>query len=373
MVITSPVRTLRNLLLILTLAAPVALFAQHSPDEETRHEMFEEEFDATGVIMHHISDAHEFHIVGDLAIYLPVILYTENGLDIFSSSHFYHHETPIETTENGHHLHDEYFAYSTDKGDYVMLDEKIYYQEGENMLVFEGEEPANAKPLDLSITKNVFSMFLSVFILILIFMPVAAHYRKNQGAPKGLAAWMEPLIVFVRDDIAKPNIGHKYTKYMPFLLTVFFFIWINNLIGLVPFFPFSANLSGNIAFTLTMAAITLVVILVSSNSNYWRHIFATPGVPVWLLPIMIPVEIMGVIAKPFALMIRLFANITAGHIVVLSLVSLIFIFKNVGMAGVSVPFTLFISVLELLVAALQAYIFTMLAALFIGQAVEEHH
>ncbi|MCB0739297.1 MAG: F0F1 ATP synthase subunit A [Bacteroidetes bacterium] len=368
MVILKPVRVIKVLLLIASLTSPFALLAEHGHEAESQENHTEEEFNATDVIMHHISDAHEFHIVGNLAVYLPVILWTDNGLDIFSSEHLYHNPVHIHGHEKEHA-----YQYQTDKGSYILFHEKIYYADSHGTLTFKDDSLVNLKPMDFSITKNVFSMFLSVLFLILIFIPTAAHYKKNKGAPKGIAAWMEPIIIFVRDDIAKPNIGHKYAKYMPYLLTIFFFIWVNNLIGLVPFFPFSANLSGNIGFTLTMAAITLIVILISSNGNYWKHIFATPGVPVWLLPIMIPVELMGVIAKPFALMIRLFANITAGHIVVLSLVSLIFIFKNVGMAGVSVPFTLFISVLELLVAALQAYIFTMLSALFIGQAIEEHH
>ena len=183
---------------------------------------------------------------------------------------------------------------------------------------------------------------------------------------------MEPLVLFVRDDIAVPNIGKKADKFLPYLLTVFFFIWINNLIGLVPFFPGSANLTGNISFTVTLALITFLITNFNGNKDYWKHIFATPGVPVWLAPIMIPVEIMGILAKPIALLIRLFANITAGHIIILSLISLIFIFKSVAIAPVSVGFVLFMNVLELLVAAIQAYIFTLLSALFIGMAVEEH-
>ena len=341
-------------------------YGQHNEDHST-HE--EEEFDATAVIMHHVTDAHEFHIAGDVAFYLPVILYTDQGIDIFSSSHFYHNPKHIAGHEKDHA-----YLYNSGKATYILFHEKIYVSTNET-LDFDSElAVTNVAPLDLSITKNVFSMLLSVLILCLIFFKTAANYRKNKGAPKGIASWMEPIIIFVRDDIARPNIGEKkFAKFMPYLLTVFFFIWLNNMMGLVPFFPFSANLSGNIAFTFTMAAFTFLMTVFNSNANYWKHIFATPGVPVWLLPIMIPVELMGMLAKPFALMIRLFANITAGHIVVLSLISLIFIFKNVGMAGVSVPFTLFISVLELLVAALQAYIFTMLTALFIGQAVEEHH
>jgi ATP synthase subunit 6 len=184
---------------------------------------------------------------------------------------------------------------------------------------------------------------------------------------------MEPLVLFVRDDIAVPNIGAKKAdKFLPYLLTIFFFIWVNNLLGLIPFFPGSANMSGNIAFTFTLAMLTFIITNVNGNKAYWKHVFATPGVPLWLSPIMIPVELMGLIAKPVALFIRLFANITAGHIIILSLVSLIFIFKTIAIAPVSVAFVLFMNVLELFVAALQAYIFTLLSSLFIGAAVADH-
>lgn len=327
-----------------------------------------EEFNAAETIMHHIKDAHEFHIGGDLAFYLPVILWSDNGLDVFSSSHLYHNPIHIEGLENEHA-----YQYESLKGNYILFHEKIYLANSANTLEIVDGHPTNLKPLDFSITKNVFSMFLSVLILLLIFLPTASKYKKS-SVPRGIASFMEPLILFVRDEIARPNIGEKkYMKFMPYLLTVFFFIWVNNLIGLIPFFPFSANLSGNIGFTVTLALCTFVLTTINGNKHYWKHIFATPGVPIPLLLIMIPVEFLGMFTKPFALMVRLFANITAGHIVVLSLVSLIFIFKNVGMAGVSIPFVLFISVLELLVAALQAFIFTMLSALFIGQAVEDHH
>jgi F-type H+-transporting ATPase subunit a len=205
-----------------------------------------------------------------------------------------------------------------------------------------------------------------------LFLAVARSYNKNKLAPKGIAGFLEPLVIFVRDEIAIPNIGtKKYAKYMPYLLTIFFFIWINNLIGLIPFFPFSSNLTGNIFFTFVLALITFIVTSFSANKDYWKHIFMPP-VPKALYPIMIPVEIIGMLTKPFALMIRLFANITAGHIIILSLVSLIFIFKTVAVAPISGAFVVFMSVLEMLVAALQAYVFTLLTALFIGQAVEEH-
>jgi F-type H+-transporting ATPase subunit a len=211
--------------------------------------------------------------------------------------------------------------------------------------------------------------------MILIFTSCAKAYTRRPGlAPKGLQGFMEPIILFVKDDIVIPNIGEKkHAKFLPYLLTVFFFIWILNMIGLIPFFPGSANVTGNIAVTFVLALFTLIITNVNGNKDYWKHIFAMPGLPLWLLPIMIVVELIGVIAKPFALMIRLFANITAGHIVVLSLVSLIFVFQTLAIAPVSVAFVLFMDVLELFVAALQAYIFTMLSALFIGLAVQEHH
>jgi F-type H+-transporting ATPase subunit a len=214
-------------------------------------------------------------------------------------------------------------------------------------------------------------MFLSVIILFVLFFFTAKNYKNNNLVPKGIAGFLEPLVTFVRDDIAIPNIGKKADKYTPYLLTVFFFVWINNLIGLIPFFPFSSNLTGNIFFTFVLAFITFLVTLFSGNKNYWSHILLPP-VPKLLYPIMIPIEIIGIFTKPFALMIRLFANITAGHIIILSLVSLIFIFNSVAVAPISGVFVLFMSVLELIVAALQAYVFTLLTALFIGQAVEDH-
>src|SRR5690606_33365414 len=227
---------------------------------------------------------------------------------------------------------------------------------------------ANEKPWDFSITKNVFTIFLSIIVLCWIFISIANAYKKREGkAPKGLQSLIEPIIIFVRDDIAKPNLGYKYERYMPYLLTVFFFIWFNNMLGLVPFFPGSANVTGNIAVTLVLATITFLITTFSGNRYYWAHIFK-PNVPWWLYPLMIPVEIIGIFTKPIALMIRLFANITAGHILVLALISLIFVFESVAVAPASIVFVLFISVIELLVAFIQAFIFTILSALFIGMA-----
>lgn len=314
--------------------------------------------------MHHIQDSHGFHVMGEgenaVSVPLPVILWTEKGLVTFSSAAFHHDTEGKEVVERK-------------DMQFVNFHEKIYRidEEGELLLDAEGH-PENIQPLDFSITKNVFTLFLAGFILCVIFMGVARSYRKRGHVPGRLTAFMEPLVLFVRDDIARPQIGDRYERYMPFLLTLFFLIWLLNLMGLIPFFPFSANLSGNIAFTLTLAVFSLIVVQFSGNKYYWKHIFA-PN-PWWLWPILFPIEFASnVVIKFFALMIRLFANITAGHIIILSLISLIFIFRNVAMAGLAVPFALFISVLELLVAALQAYIFTMLTALFIGQAVADDH
>jgi F-type H+-transporting ATPase subunit a len=194
-------------------------------------------------------------------------------------------------------------------------------------------------------------------------------------APKGSQGLLEPVIIFIQDEVAKPNLGVKYQKYLPYLLTVFFFILINNIVGLI---PGTANVTGNIAFTFVMAVISFIVILFSSNKHYWAHIF-WPPVPHWIKPILIPVEILGVFTKPFALMIRLFANMVAGHILIICLISLIFIIGALssgagwGTSPLAVAFTIFIYFIEILVAFLQAYIFANLTAVFIGQAFEGGH
>ncbi|TWR24447.1 F0F1 ATP synthase subunit A [Mucilaginibacter achroorhodeus] len=318
----------------------------------------EKEFSPSEVILEHIADSHSWHLWGHTTVPLPVILYTDQGIEMFSSAHF----------EHGHADYPgKYYTYRLVKDKIAIVGPGEELTAGANMLNM------HKKLIDLSITKNVVSMWISLVLLLIIFLSVSAAYKKRAGkAPKGLQSFMEPIILFVRDDIARPNIGYKYQRFMPLLLTVFFFIWINNLIGLVPFFPGGSNLTGNIAVTFVLSVITLIIVNVNGNKYYWKHIFA-PDVPVWLYPIMWPVELVGIISKPFALMIRLFANITAGHIIVLSLISLIFVFKSVAIAPVSVAFVVFMDVLELLVAALQAFIFTLLTALFIGTAIEEHH
>jgi F-type H+-transporting ATPase subunit a len=329
----------------------------------------EKEEDISQTILHHIADSHEWHFWGEgenkVSVPLPVILWTDKGLVTFLSNKHDHSDHGTEIfEEKGRQLinyHGKYYYPNPVKnaeGAYVQLDENAV--------------PTNAKPLDLSITKNVVSLFISVILLLIIFTSIAKAYKKREGkAPKGLQSILEPIILFVRDDIAKPQLGYRYAAFMPYLLTVFFFVWLNNLMGLIPFFPGGANLTGNIAVTMMLALCTFILTTVNGNKNYWGHVF-TPHVPWWLYPLMIPVEIIGLFTKPIALMIRLFANITAGHILILSLISLIFILKSVMVAGIAVPFVIFISVIELVVGFIQAFIFTILSALFIGMAVEEH-
>jgi F-type H+-transporting ATPase subunit a len=317
-------------------------------------------FNADTFILDHIADSHEWHLYTkkdgeSVALYLPVIVYTKNkGLNIFSSR-----KLAGGNEYKGFRLYEE----GDLKGKIVTVDAS-------------GVADEKNLPLDLSITKTVVGMMGAALICLFLFLSLARSYKKTGiSKPMGLQSFLEPVILFVRDDIAIPNLGeHKYEKYMPYLLTVFFYILINNLMGLVPFPPpFGANVTGNIAVTFTLAAFSFVIIQFSGNRSYWRHIFATPGVPIWLLPIMIPVEIIGLFAKPFALMIRLFANMLAGHIVALSLIALIFIFGTLALAPVSMFFVIFMDFMELLVAFLQAYIFTLLSALFIGMAIQESH
>ncbi|MGM0634682.1 MAG: F0F1 ATP synthase subunit A [Bacteroidota bacterium] len=321
-------------------------------------------FNPTDMIMHHINDAHGWHFMDinetSYTLPLPVILYTDHGLVTFMSSEF-HHDTEGEV------------VVERDGQKFVNYHENIYLlEDGVEAVAFDEEHlVTNAvKPLDFSITKNVASMFLTVIVMLVLFLGLAKHYKKSKKAPKGFNNILETLVIFVRDEIAKPQIGNKkYAKFMPFLLTVFFFIWITNLLGLL---PGAANVTGNISVTVALGLITLILMLTNGTKDYWKHIFWMPGVPVPVKLLLAPIELIGMFIKPIALMIRLFANITAGHIIVLSLLGLIFILSSAGVAFISVPFALFINVLELLVAFLQAFIFTMLSALFIGMAVEEH-
>jgi F-type H+-transporting ATPase subunit a len=338
---------------------PAAVSAQHEEHgagapEAALHEEKKGGFDANKVIFSHIMDAHEWHWFEyhgadgkehHVTTPLPVILYSPaKGLSFFLSSKFDH----------GH------AAYNG------------YKMEGEKIVAVDG-----SKVYDFSITRNVAQMLLAIGLLLWIMVSVANKYKVRQGkAPSGMQNAIEPVITFIRDEVAKPNLGVKADKYLPYLLTVFFFILINNIFGLI---PTAANVTGNIAFTMVLAVISFVVILASTNKHFWAHIF-NPPVPGFVKGILAPVELLGVITKPFALMIRLFANMMAGHIIIICLVSLIFIFggisRGVGAAfsPISIAFAVFIYLIEVLVAFIQAFIFTNLTAVFIGQAFEgEHH
>ncbi len=326
-------------------------FAQHenvAAEHESASAPKEEKFNIGEMITHHTSDAHEWHFAtighNHISIPLPVILYSPTkGLDVFSSSKF----------KNEHHELVSYNGYVVDEH------EKIHSIDGSTVY-------------DVSITKNVASLILSAILLLVVFFAVAKGYVKNKGkAPTGIQSLFEPIITYVRDDIAKPSIGDKhYERFLPYLLTLFFFIWFNNMMGLL---PGSANVTGNIAVTMVLAVITFFVTNLNGNKGYWKHLISPPGVPGFVLPLIVPVEIIGIFVKPLTLMIRLFANITAGHIILLSLLGLIFTFKNYFIGGTVTVFVVAMNLLEILVALLQAFIFSLLTAMYIGSAVEEAH
>ena len=303
-----------------------------------------EPFNAGEVILHHVLDDHIWHFWDGPfgTLYLPVIVYSaERGLDVFSSSNFY----------DDNHKPVEYDGYKLDHN-------KIYLTE------------SGKAAFDLSVTKNVAMLFINALVLLLVFNTVSKAYKRNKGnAPKGIQSFFEPVIVFVRDEIAKPNIGHSYQKFLPYLLTLFFFILFGNLLGLL---PGAANLTGNIAVTMVLALFTFVITNLNGNKAYWSHIFWTPGVPLVLRIVILPVEIIGIFTKPISLMVRLFVAITAGHIVMLSLISLTFIFGSIAVGAGSSLIVLFITLIELLVAGIQAYVFTLFSSLYIGMAIADH-
>jgi len=300
------------------------------------------EFNASEVILHHVMDDHIWHFWDGHygTLYLPVIVYSsERGLDVFSSKNFY----------DDHHNAVAYNGYTLDHGHIYLNGNSVF---------------------DISITKNVAMLFINAALLMVLLLAAAKGAKQNAGkAPKGLQSFFEPIIVFVRDEIVKPNIGHHYEKYLPYLLTLFFFILFGNLLGLL---PGAGNMTGNIAVTMTLAVFTFIITNVSGNKAYWSHIFWTPGVPLPLRIVILPVEIVGIFTKPFSLMIRLFVAITAGHIVLLSLISLAFIFQSVTVGFVSSLIVLFINLIELLVAGIQAYVFTLFTSLYIGMATADH-
>lgn len=311
-------------------------------------------------IDHHLQDSHDFHLFTDettgthYGFPLPVILW-DGGLQVFMSSRFHHGETVAESGGNF----------------YKLYHGKIYKTDEAGTINYDAEHHAtNEKPLDFSITKNVFMIFFIGLLLFLMLRSTARSYRKRGDLPSGIGRFLEPIIVFVREDIAKPNIGKKhYKRYMSYLLTIFFFIWLVNLFGLT---PLGVNITNNIAVTFALAIMTFLITTFTAKKDYWKHIFWMPGVPVPMKIILAPIELLGTIIKPFSLMIRLYANITAGHIVIMSIIGMMFVFQNWLGSSLSFVLALVLGILELLVAALQAYIFTMLSALYFGSAVEEH-
>lgn len=310
-------------------------------------------------INHHIQDSHDFNLFelngSHIGFPLPVILW-DNGLHVFLSSAFHHGETVAESKGNYYTLfHGK--VYKTDAAGSITLDDHHH--------------PTNAAPLDFSITKNVFMILVVALLMFWMFSSMSRSYRAGKGLPKGIGRILEPVVLYIRDDIAIPNIGEKhYRRYMSYLLTVFFFIWIVNLFGLT---PLGVNVTNNIAITFCLAILTYLITTFTAKKDYWMHIFWMPGVPTPMKLILAPIELLGTFIKPFSLMIRLYANITAGHIVLMSIIGLMFIFKSWLGSSLSFFLAFVLGILELLVAALQAYIFTMLSALYFGSAVEEHH
>lgn len=390
-----------------------------------------EPYDPVETIMHHISDANEFEIIHGLAVPLPVFLYApDQGWTVGLSSMFDHGHKAVDgyvmhhgrimrvvgdfpsgtveveaghgdhgTKEHDSHAGHDHAGHAHDHGEGHDLAEELEKEaDVVPTITYNGKtyklDKASAADggllgrgitsfYDFSITKNVFALILAAIILFIIFGIVSRGYAKRgENAPKGLQGFMEPIFIFVRDEVARPMIGEKhYERFLPFIMSLFFFILVCNLLGLIPIFPGSANVTGNLAVTMALAVLVFLVTNLSGKKDYWQHTFAMPGVPWYVLLILTPVEILGLFIKPFSLMIRLFANITAGHIIILSLIGLVFVFGNSGesVGGATVgalvggAFTAFMNLIELLVAFLQAFIFAMLGASYIGAAVEEHH
>lgn len=342
----------------------------HNHESEVVEDV-EEKLDAGALILDHIMDSYEWHICTwkgkHISINLPIIVLSEGELYVFSSKHLHHGHEYVTLDRYG----EEVRFKIPDSGKY------------EGKVVRFSSDDFLTRPLDFSITKTVFGLFVSCALLVIIFLLVAKSYRqRGVKAPKGIQALIEPLVIYVRDEIAKPNIGKNYEKYLPYLLTVFFFIIFNNILGLIPIFPFGANVTGNIAVTAVLALFTFFITNLTGKRHYYQDIFNTPGVPWWLkfpLPLMPIIEVVGCFIKPFVLAIRLFANITAGHIIVLGFITMIFILGEMsamaGAAGsvVALLLAVFVDCLELLVAFIQAYVFTLLSALYFGAAAKEGH
>ncbi|MCK5823997.1 MAG: F0F1 ATP synthase subunit A [Ichthyobacteriaceae bacterium] len=316
-------------------------------------------------VNHHLKDSHDFSLYNytnddgekeHIGIPLPIILIdAENGVTAFMSSEFQHGKKVVEV--NGKYL--------------KLYHEKIYYTDADGTINYdENHHATNKRPYDFSITKSVVMILVTSILMFILFRNLALSYAKNGGVPTGAGRFFEPIIIYIRDEIAIPNIGEKhYKKYMSYLLTVFFFVWFLNMTGLT---PLGVNVTGNITVTLALALFTYFITTFTANKNYWSHIFWMPGVPKPMRIILAPIELLGTIIKPFSLMIRLYANMVAGHVVLMSIIGLVFLFKNWLGSSLSFGLAFALSILEVLVALLQAYIFTMLSALYFGSAVEEH-
>jgi F-type H+-transporting ATPase subunit a len=414
-------KTTYFLLVFLLLGLIQPAFAT-DPHEDGGHEE-----DPIEAMLHHIGDANEFHIAGPYSIPLPCIAWSDDGLMFTMSSKFEHghkayngyvmhhgilmkvkgddfpqglvdvtgghgesHSDHAADAHGGHQTVSEH-GVTTAGGAEHMEDAKehapsVYITNSKGEKVAYELEPSKALKstdsswLDLSITKNVFGMLLGLIILLFLFSKISKAYTtRGTAAPKGVQSLMEPLIIFMRDEVVKPALGKDWQRFFPFIMCLFFFILAVNLLGLIPFFPGSANISGNIGFTVVMAVAVFLVVNFNGTKDYWVHVLWMPGVPTAIKPLMMVIEVVGLFMKPITLLIRLFANITAGHIIILSIVSLIFLFAKAGGVaggvagmGLAIPFVFALNLLELFVAFLQAFVFSLLAALYIGSALEEH-
>ncbi|MEO6831808.1 MAG: F0F1 ATP synthase subunit A [Chitinophagaceae bacterium] len=361
-----------TLLVLSFLLTSSASFAQDNSAEVinmVHQDEKEKKLDVAGVMFSHVGDSHEWHLFGfrghPISIPLPVIVYTKTGgIQIFSSSHFNYHEMEEHTlSDEKTHISNSYNGFHLEQN----LKEKLIADNGD-------------KVYDFSLTKNVIAMLLGILLLLWIILSVAKKYQVHghTKAPSGFQNAFEPIVTFMRDEVAKPNLGYQYKRFMPLILTLFFFIWINNLLGIL---PFGFNFTGNIAVTLCLSVVAFIVMLWNANKHFWSHLLNPPGIHWSIKWLLVFIEILSLFVKPVALTIRLFANILAGHIVILSVIFMIFIFGTlnkgvgIGFIPVSLAFSVFMFMLELMVGAIQAFIFANLTAVFIGQAIEEtsHH
>jgi len=410
-------KTTFSLLIIMLLSCNQTVFATDTDESDTKEE------DPIEAMMHHLGDANEFHIVGSLSIPLPCIAWSDDGVLMTMSSSFEHgHKAvngyvlhhgilmrvvgadfPRDKTVDvsfGHgHNNDDAHGHNTHTHEHQTVDETgieghptdheeevhaASIQYGGNTYQLEAcmsLQNTSSSWQDFSITKNVFGMLLAFILLLITFSKISKAYStREKQAPKGVQSFFEPLILFMRDEVVKPAIGEKdWKRFFPFIMCVFFFILFCNLLGLIPIFPGSANITGNIGVTMMLALVVFVVVNLNGTKDYWMHILWMPGVPTFVKPLLTIIEVLGLFIKPATLFIRLFANITAGHVIILSLVSLIFFFKSamgtsgaVAGVGLAVPFVFALNLLELFVAFLQAFVFSLLTALYIGGAVETH-